>query len=150
MSFAEIIQNTSEIAHCLRSGLQALGADSRKIEVNATRDLSGSVNIDSCVADSYPNDPRWDYVFGYKDHIFYVEVHPGTTGEVSTIVNKLNWLKQWRRRLITGLEASQHNSSYHWVFSGKTAITKNSKYSRMLVQNGISGPSSILKADKFL
>lgn len=150
MSFVDAVRSASEIAECLRDGLQALGSNSRKIEVNSTRDLTGSVDIDSCVATSYPNDHRWDYVFGYKDRIYYVEVHSGTTGQVRVVIAKLNWLKQWRRRSATSLDASQHSSSYHWVSSGKTAITKNSKYSRMLVQHGISGPNSMLKADKFL
>jgi hypothetical protein len=150
MSFVVAVLDTPEIAGCLKSGLQALGPNSRKVEVNSTRDLTGSVDIDSCVAASYPNDSRWDYVFGYKDRIYYVEVHPGTTGEVKVIISKLNWLKQWRKHSATGLEASWHSSSYHWVSSGKTAITKNSKYSRMLVQRGISGPDSMLQADKFL
>jgi len=150
VSFVDAVRSAPEIAECLTAGLQALGSNSRKVEINSTRHLTGSVDIDSCVAASYPNDHRWDYVFGYKDRIYYVEVHPGTTGEVSVVIAKLNWLKQWRRHSAASLEASQHRSSYHWVSSGRTAITKNSKYSRILAQNGISGPNSMLKADKFL
>ena len=150
MSFVDAVRSIPEIAECLKAGLQALGSNSRKVEVRSTHDLAGSVDIDSCVAANYPNEHRWDYIFGYKGHIYYVEVHPGTTGEVEVVIAKLNWLKQWCRRSAERLEASQHGSSYHWISSGRTAITKNSKYSRILVQNGISGPSSMLKADKFL
>jgi hypothetical protein len=150
MSFVDAIRNTSEISECLRAGLQALGSNSTKIRVVSTNNLKGSVDIDSCVKYVYPTDHRWDYIFGYEDHVYYVEIHPGSTGEVKVIIKKLNWLKQWRKHSATNLENIQHRSTYHWVSSGKIAITKNSKYSRILAQNGISGPNSILRVDKFL
>lgn len=150
MNFADAIRNTSEISRCLEAGLQALGSNSNKIKINSTRELAGSVDIDNCLKHSYPGAHLWDYVFGYKDHIYYVEVHPGSTGEVKTVIEKLNWLKLWRRNSSVCLETLRYCSSYHWLSSGKTAITKKSKYSRELAQNGILGPSSSLKADKFL
>lgn len=148
MNFADAVRGTPEIAEFLEAGLQALGAHSRKIIVNSTRDLEGSVNIESCVRSS--NGRRWDYVFGYKKHTYYVEVHPANTGEVRVVIEKLDWLKQWRKRSAPSLEEAQHSSTYHWVSSGKTAITKMSKYSRMLVKNGILGPGSTLQAEEFL
>jgi hypothetical protein len=144
VNFVDAVQNTPEIAKCLKAGLQALGSNRTKVKVNSTRDLTGSVDIDSCVANRYPNHPRWDYVFGYKDRVYYVEVHPGLTGEVKSVIAKLMWLKQWRKRSATHLEDLKNRSTYHWISSGKTAITKNSKYRRTLAQNGISGPNSIL------
>ena len=95
MSFADVIQSIPEIVQCLKKGLQALGGNSTKIEIRETRALTGSVDIDTCLANRYPNAPRWDYVFGYKSRIYYVEIHPaGSTGEVGRIVAKLEWLKQ--------------------------------------------------------
>ena len=64
MNFTDAIQSIPEIADCLENGLQALGTNSRKIKVHSTRDLAGSVDIDACLKRIYPNDPRWDYVFG--------------------------------------------------------------------------------------
>ena len=150
MSFVGVVQSTDEIAQCLQPGLQALGANRSKISVKSTRDLQGSVDVDACVAKNYPQDPRWDYVFGYKDHIFYVEVHPSTAREVKVIIAKLHWLHQWQKRSAKKLDALQHRSSYHWISSGKTAITKGSKYGRILAKHGIAGPSSTLKADSFI
>lgn len=150
MSFVKAVKNTPEIAACLKSGLQALGANSKKVEVKSTRDLTGSVDIDACLKSRYPNAPRWDYVFGYRDHIFYVEVHPCTTGEVKAIISKFKWLKEWRRKH-SPLEACRDISTYHWVASGKVDITQRNKYIRMLANNGIStNLRPKLMADEFL
>jgi hypothetical protein len=148
VSFADVVRNTPEIAECLKAGLQALGANRGKIIVNSTGDLKGSVDIDTCVKDNYPNEHRWDYVLGYKDHIYYVEVHPANTGEVKIIIEKLDWLKQWRKRSAPRLEAAQHSSTYHWISSGKTAIAKRSRYRRILAQKGIFGPKFHLTGRK--
>ena len=151
MSFAEAVQSTPEIAECLKAGLQALGTNSSKVKVHVTRDLKGSVDIDTCLINCYPNAPRWDYVFGYKNHIYYVEVHQGKTSEVEDIIKKFNWLKQWRARSATNLENLKNQSSHHWIsVSGTASIGKRSRYRRMLNQNRIHGPSSILNADTFL
>ncbi len=142
MSFVDAIHNTPDIANCFEPGLQALGANSRKISVSSTRELKGSVNIDACVKNSYPNDARWDYVFGYKNRIYFIEVHPANTGEVKTIIKKLEWLKKWRKRSSPKLEALKDSSVYYWIASRNVAILKGSKYSRELAKKGILGPRS--------
>ncbi|MYC75889.1 hypothetical protein F4X10_09015 [Candidatus Poribacteria bacterium] len=152
MSFADVIQSIPEIAQCLKKGLQALGGNSNKIAVRETRSLTGSVDIDTCLTNRYPNAPRWDYVFGYKDQIYYVEIHAaGSTGEVKTVVAKLMWLKQWRKLTAKNLEDLENQSTYHWISSGRTTSSvKRGKYLQILAQNGIRGPDSVLNADAVL
>ena len=151
MNFTDAIRSTPEIAECLRNGLQALGAYSGKIRVLKTRDLIGSVDIDTCLEKRYPNAHRWDYVFGYENHIYYVEVHQGNTGEVEDVIAKFSWLKQWRKRSATSLENLKGRSTYHWIsVKGTASIGKRSNHRRKLDQSGIRGPSSVLKADTFL
>ena len=149
MNFIDAVQSIPEIAQCLKAGLQALGANSRKIEVLESRDLTGSVDIDTCLKRRYPNDPRWDYVFGYKDHIYYVEVHPAdNTRKVGEVTAKLRWLRQWCQRSARSLEDLEGQSTYHWISTGKTASSvKRGKYLQILAQNGIRGPDSVLRAD---
>ena len=149
MSFTDAVQSIPEIANCLRNGLQALGGHSRKIEVRSTRDLAGSVDIDTCLKKLYPNAHRWDYVFGYKDRIFYVEVHPAdNTRKVREITAKLEWLKQWVKRSAKNLTDLEGQSSYHWISTGKIASSvKRGKYRLILAEKGIRGPVSILNAD---
>ena len=149
MSFIDAVQSIPEITQCLKAGLQALGANSRKIEVRESRDLTGSVDLDTCLKRCYPNAPRWNYVFGYKDHLYYVEVHPAdNTRKVGEVTAKLEWLKQWRGRSAQNLEDLEEQSTYHWISTGRTASSvKRGKYRQILAQKGIRGPDSVLNAD---
>ncbi len=149
MSFAEAVRSTPEVEECLEAGLQALGSNRRKIRVTSTRDLAGSVNIDACLANRYPNAPRWDYVFGYKDRVYYIEVHQGRTGEMENVIAKLKWLKRWRKRAANSLEELRERSTYHWIASGRvdSEFAKDDKYRRKLLQNRILGPDSVLRPD---
>ena len=149
MNFTGAIQNTPEIAQCLKKGLRALGGNSNKVAVRETGHLKGSVDIDACLVNRYPNKPRWDYVFGYRDRVYYVEVHPAdNTRKVREVTAKLQWLKQWRKRSATNLEDLEGQSTYHWISTGKTASSvKRGRYLQMLAQNGIRGPDSMLDAD---
>lgn len=71
MNFIDAIRNVPEIVECLKNGLQALERqDTDRIKYNSSRDLKGSVYIDKYLERRYPNEPRWDYVFGYKDRVF--------------------------------------------------------------------------------
>lgn len=149
MNFTDAIRNIPEIAHCLKNGLQALGGNSNKIKVRTKRDLKGSINIDTCLQRIYPNEPRWDYVLGYKDRVFYVEVHPAdNTRKVREITAKLGWLRQWRRCSANSLDNMEGKSSYHWISTGKTySSIKRGKYRLLLAKNGIRGPDPVLHAD---
>ncbi len=149
MNFADAIRSTPEIAQCLRNGLQALAGNSGKVAVRETRDLTGSVDVDTCLMKRYPNVPRWDYVFGYRDRIYYVEVHPAdNTRKVREVTAKLQWLKQWRKLSAKNLEGLESQSTYHWISTGRTASSvKRGKYLQILAQNGIRGPDSVLNAD---
>ena len=149
MNFTDAVKSIPEIAQCLKKGLQALGGNSNKVVVHETRDLTGSVDIDTCLVKRYPNAPRWDYVFGYKDRVYYVEVHlADNTRKVREVTAKLQWLKQWRKRSARSLEDLESQSTYHWISTGKTASSvKRGKYLQILAQNGIHGPDSVLNAD---
>lgn len=149
MSFTDAVRRTLELTECLKSGLQALGSNRRKIRVDSTRDLTGSVNIDACLARRYPNAPRWDYAFGYKDRVYYVEIHQGRTGEMENVIAKLEWLRQWRKRSAKSLENLKHQRTYHWISTGRidSVFAKNNRYRRILRQKGIFGPDSVLNAD---
>ncbi|HOU12503.1 MAG TPA: hypothetical protein PKZ84_05260 [Anaerolineae bacterium] len=86
MDFIEAIHNTPDVAGCLQPGLQALQpAERAKITVSNTRELKGSVDIDACTKVKYPVEPRWDYVIGYQEFVYYVEFHPAYAKEVNQI-----------------------------------------------------------------
>lgn len=149
MSFADAVRSAPEIAECLRAGLQALGTNRNKVRIISTRDLTGSVDIDACLVKRYPNAPRWDYAFGYRDQVYYVEVHQGRTGEVDNVIAKLKWLKRWRRRAAKTLENLENRSTYYWIASGRvdSEFAKDDRYRRKLLANRILGPDSVLRVD---
>ena len=148
MNFEAAVLSVPEIADCLRNGLQALGSNSKKVKVDIPRKLDGSVDIDDCLKERYPNAPRWDYVFGYNGRLYYLEVHPSRLNEVKSVVAKFEWLKQWRKSSAQSLENLKNSSSYHWVSSGTTTtILPGSRQRKLLDQRGIFVEGSVLNAD---
>ena len=128
MNFTAAIQSAPEIAQCLKKGIAGIRGNSTKVAVRETRHLKGSVDIDACLVNRYPNKPRWDYVFGYKDRVYYVEVHPAdNTGTVKEVTAKLQWLKQWRKLSAKNLDSLKSQSTYHWISTGKTAFKRQKR-----------------------
>ncbi len=77
-------------------GLKALRpGDRAKISVGNTGKIGGSIDIDTSTKNIYPDSHRWDYAIEYKEEIYFIEIHPASTAEVSTMIGKLDWLKSW-------------------------------------------------------
>lgn len=139
MTFKEAVEATPDIKSCYQAGLQALGGDSRKIRLQDTTKCEGSVDIDGCTRTIYPQSNRWDYCLSYKSKVFFVEVHTANTTEVSTVIRKLQWLKDWlhyEAPELAKLKARSKNP-YYWVQSSKFNIPKTSKQFKRVVQEGI-------------
>ncbi len=149
MSFEEIVKSIDDIKGCYEKGLRALkGGQSTKIRVAKTRQLNGSVDLDSCTVKKYPDDARWDYIVGYKKKVFFIEIHPASTSNVKEIVKKSDWLRKWLKVKGRALKPKiARNEPYRWVATGKVAILPNSKYARVLAQNKISFPQKITRLD---
>lgn len=101
----------------VQSGLKALGRNSTRVVVGKPRKVTCSVALDEALESLHPNDPRWDYGIGLVDGprrtIAWVEVHTATSGEVSAVLAKLDWLKKW---LNGNADAcGRAASSFHWV-----------------------------------
>lgn len=142
MSFRDDVIATSDISGCYQSGLSAIkGSDRSFFRCSRTRSIQGSVDIDNCLLSKYPSANRWDYVVGYEDKCFFVEVHPAATSEVSKIIAKKEWLVDWLRSQSSPLLDRVH--SFHWVASGKVAIRKGSRQFNQLNASGIKGPKKV-------
>lgn len=96
--FKTAVENTPDIANCYQVGLRGLGAYSNKVQLSDTSKCSGSVDIDACTTEKYPQSNRWDYGLCYREKVYFMEVHTANTGEVSTVIRKLQWLKDWLNR----------------------------------------------------
>lgn len=140
MSFEEIVKSIDDIKRCYEKGLRAFkGDESKKIRVTNPRLLNGSVGLDFCTVDKYPDDPRWDYIVGYKKKVFFIEIHPASTSNVKEVVKKSDWLRKWLKDKGSALKPIiSGKEPYRWVATGKVAILRNSKYARELAQNKIS------------
>lgn len=138
-NFQKAVEGTPEISTAYRSGLQALKRSDRgAFDVADTRLLDGSVDVDTSMQETYPNENRWDYAIGYSGKVCYVEVHPAYTSEVSTIEKKLKWLKIWLKEKAPLLDAiPKAIPAFVWAQTGKGAILPQSSQAKRLATLGI-------------
>lgn len=135
--FEEAVKATPDIASGFSSGLQALGKNSSAVKAENNRNITGSVDIDATTKSLYPQEPRWDYAVGYKNHAYFVEIHPANTCNVSEMIRKRDWLEKWLDTSAPELKAIKADVPYYWVPSGKVNILKNSPQYRQISQKHI-------------
>ena len=145
--FREAVEATPEIAQCYEKGLGAI-KEKNIVKVQDTQKLQGSVFIDDCLHNvkKYSRQNLWDYVVGYKNHAFYIEVHGAKDSEVKTMKKKLQWVKDWR---LQSESLSKIRSTYHWVLTRGDAITRRSRWFREVIEAGLY-PVKILDLDQTL
>lgn len=139
MTFKQAVEATPDVATSFRTGLTALATYSSKVSVSDTNQLQGSIDIDTATTAKYPNANRWDYAFAYKGEAFFIEVHSANTSEVSTVIKKLQWLKDWLHHQapeINKLKA-KNLPPFYWIQSKGFAILKTSPQYRTAAQNKI-------------
>ena len=135
-TFKSIVQAIPAIAGAYREGLQALESkDAGKVKPQNPRKLSGSVYLDKCLKTTNPHDARWDYVIGYREKAYFVEVHPANTSNVDEVVKKKKWLDVWLKTNALDLKAMIAGTGYYWIASGKVAILPNSPQARKIAKN---------------
>lgn len=135
-TFKSIVQAIPAIAGAYREGLQALESkDAGKVKPQNPRKLSGSVYLDKCLKTTNPHDARWDYVIGYSEKAYFVEVHPANTSNVDEVVKKKKWLDVWLKTNALDLKAMIAGTGYYWIASGKVAILPNSPQARKIAKN---------------
>lgn len=137
MTFREAVEKTSDIKNGFCCGLQALGGNAKQITALDTRMLSGSVDIDKCTKKLYPNAARWDYVIGYNERAYFLEIHPANTSNVKDMMRKAAWLNGWLNDKAPSLKALQANNAYYWIASGKHCILPHSPQYRKLSQSKV-------------
>jgi len=148
MSFKQAVEATPDVATGFRTGLVALGIYRSKVFVSDTRLLQGSVDIDTCTAEKYPNSNRWDYAFAYKGETFFIEIHTANTREVKTVLQKFHWLKDWLIREAPEINKlkSKTRLPFYWIQSKGFAIPKTSPQYRAAESVGLK-PVSVLRLD---
>ena len=135
--FQLAVENTPDVANCFQPGLRALGEYSQKIVPAETSKCGGSVDLDACTRTIYPNQNRWDYAISYASKVYFVEVHSAESGEVSTVLRKLKWLKDWLNEKAPEIKKLKAGQAYFWVQSGRFNILPNSSQARQIAQTGL-------------
>lgn len=137
-------------------GKQAVDGRYRdRISATKGNKFTNSVDLDNHFKASEGASPRWDFAVGIKSDAngeltFWIEPHPAnSTGEVNTMIAKLNWLKNkldtpqfaGLKRLRDAAVAA-HTDPYRWLATdGPIRITAGSREARMLARHGLGMPS---------
>lgn len=135
------VEGTPDVANGYCPGLQALeNVDKTAVKLNDKRKVDGSLNIDKETKLLYPNDPRWDYAVGYDGKVFFVEVHPANTSNISEMEKKKEWLKKWLKSKAPLLDAlPSGHPRFLWVATKSgVRISNQASYMRKLAQLGFN------------
>jgi len=143
-SMIELVEKSKDAKYLkTKTGLQAIKKPERaKINCKEVK-LTGSVDIDGCLVNRYPDANRWDYAVGYVGDegvikVAFVEIHPAQTSEVAAVINKAQWLKTWGEK--KAKELWNARKGLYWITSGKFNILPHSNYNKRLAQWGLSLP----------
>jgi hypothetical protein len=138
MSLADCLDSRGLSQH-LQSGLQALGKHTTCVEMR-NRKATASVNLDAALKKSAQNAPRWDYgieaMDGSQSTCVWIEVHPATSSEVKTVLEKLRWLRVWLKQSST-CRAVTHE--FHWVATA-AGVHIDTARQRQLAAAGLKMP----------
>lgn len=135
--FEEAINATPDVTGKYQKGLAALGNYSTKIEIENSQLIDGSLDIDKTVKQLYPEDARWDYAVSYNGKVYFIEVHPAMTCEVTKILEKLAWLKQWLQQQAPLINKIKAEVPYHWGQASNCMILPTSPQYRRLAAAGL-------------
>lgn len=137
--FKEAVEATPDVKKGYCEGIEAFGEYKSKIKVPEPSKIDGSLDIDGTTVKLYPTENRWDYALCYDSEVFYIEVHPAITCEVSKMIEKLKWLKSWLVYKAPKIKelTTKARQPYYWVQTSKCNIPKHMRQYKIAVQNRI-------------
>lgn len=139
MAFKDTVEANQQIGSCYQQGKQALKGNHRnKVQPQNTRSLSGSVDIETCLGDPDEREARWDYMVGYDEAAYFIEVHPADSKHVNEMVKKVEWLEHWlnQNQDIKALRANEN--PYRWISTN--GVKLQGKYKFILPKYGLTMP----------
>jgi len=150
VTFKDAVEATPDLNGAWRQGLQAFsGANKEHVDAEDTGRLAGSVDVDSALAERCPNDSRWDYGIGHRptnligEMVYWIEIHPASSGEVKVVLAKLAWLQGWLRDSAPRLRAMRR--AFIWISSGKTSFTLTSPQQKQFALLGLRHRGRVFK-----
>lgn len=146
-TFKQAVEATPVVKDCYKPGKQAiLNKEQDKVELTDPRNCGGSLFIDQCLVDQKIDSDknRWDYAIDYNGEVFFFEVHSAKTGEVTTVLKKLQWLKEWLLVSAPEINVLKAKTPYYWVKSNGYSILPNSSQERAFKQKGLRPISKLI------
>lgn len=154
MSFKKAVQaEPPPVNGAYRPGKQALeNTHGDLVTCKDPRRLTGSIDLDSALArqPGHANAARWDYGLGYRppaarrEQAVWIEVHPATTREVSAVLGKLQWLRDWLNAGVGCLKQMTDRAApgirFVWIAPVGDRIPRNSPQARRLSRSAIQRP----------
>lgn len=159
MTFEEAVRAApAPVSDAYQPGKQALKGEHRDLVICPdARRFTGSIDLEAALKrdpDTAPSN-LWDYGIGFRERskqeiAIWVEVHPASTTEVSTVLKKYNELRVWLRDKAPALNALSQGSSlgvnFVWLATGAGVhIQPGSPQARRLRQAGLAMPSRRLE-----
>jgi hypothetical protein len=96
-----------------------------------------------------PDEPRWDYAIGHQpsnytgETVYWIEIHPASSGEVDVVLRKLAWLRTWLCTSAPKLDALRRE--FIWISSGKTSFTLTSPQQKRFAQQGLQHKGRVFR-----
>ena len=150
MTFKDAVGKVSGLEKAHQVGLQALRAEDKPhIDAENTRHLTGSVDIDTALRATYPNDNRWDFAITYKhanrtaEVVYWVELHTASDSQVKVVIKKAQWLLGWLKG--AGKPLAEFERDIVWVSSGATSFTLSAPQRKQMAQAGLQHHGSVLR-----
>lgn len=146
-TFKQAVEATPDVKDCYQKGKQAiLKKERNKVELTDPLKCSGSLFIDKCLVDQKidTGKNRWDYAIDYNGEVYFFEVHSAKTDEVSKVLKKLQWLKDWLRTSAPEIDALKAKTPYYWVKSKSYSILPYSSEERAFQEKGLRPISKLI------
>lgn len=142
MTFEIAVRKTRYLENAYKNGLKALRAEDRiHIDAENTRQLRGSVDIDTANRTADPSGNRWDFGIAYRhsnrdaDVVYWVKTHTASDSQVSVVLKKADWLLQWFKG--HGKYLATFEKDILWVSSGRTTFTLSSPQRKQMAALGL-------------
>jgi len=127
MTFQQAVNATPCLQNpdAYRTGLGALREEDREhLDIDETKHIGGSVDVDTALREAEPGANRWDYGIAYlhkgesAERIYWVETHTADDSQVEKVIRKAEWLRHWLKG--KGIRLAGFTRRIVWVSSGAT------------------------------
>jgi hypothetical protein len=150
MNFKESVAATPHLKNSFCEGLQALRAEDKPhVEVEDTRKLAGSVDVDTALQKAQPQANRWDFAIAYnhtnrsEEFVYWTELHTASDSQVKVVIKKAQWLVCWLKN--EGHPLAGFERDILWVSSRATSFNLTGYQQKQMAAAGLRHVGSKLR-----